>query len=64
MKSLANRMLQAYRPLYLHGLLIDGHYRIPSADAPVDPSRPASRSASRKRMRLVALAGLRNAASS
>jgi hypothetical protein len=55
-----NRVLMAYRPLYLHGLLMDGQYRLPSADTPVDPLRPASGSVSRKRMLLVALAGLRH----
>jgi hypothetical protein len=63
MKSIANRLLQAYRPLYLHGLLMDGQYRIPSTDIPVDRAMPASGSASRKRMLLVALAGLRHVTS-
>jgi hypothetical protein len=53
-----HRMLQAYRPLYLHGALKDGHYRLPSAAIPADPLRPASGPASRMRMLLVALGGL------
>ncbi|MEP6900053.1 MAG: hypothetical protein ABI870_16125 [Rhodanobacter sp.] len=57
MKTLMNRMLQAYRPLYLHGLLMDGQYRIPSAEIPADPLKPTSGPASRKRMLLVALGG-------
>ncbi len=57
MKSLMNRVLQAYRPLYLHGLLMDGQYRIPSADTPAEPLKPTSGLASRKRMLLVALGG-------
>ncbi|HTV85525.1 MAG TPA: hypothetical protein VME63_08965 [Dyella sp.] len=29
MKDLMNRVLLAYRPLYLRGLLMDGQYRLP-----------------------------------
>lgn len=52
MKTLTRRLLQAYRPLYLHGLRMDGHYRLPPAAAEPTPS-PA-----RNRMLLVALCGL------
>lgn len=29
MKNVTNRVLAAYRPLYLRGLLMDGQYRLP-----------------------------------
>lgn len=35
------KILMAYRPLYLRGLLMDGHYRLPAAPAPTPPE-PAS----------------------
>ena len=35
MSSLLNRVLMAYRPLYLCGLLMDGQYHLPLA-----PERP------------------------
>lgn len=35
------RILMAYRPLYLRGLLMDGQYRFPAAPAPAPPA-PAS----------------------
>ena len=35
MGSLMNRVLMAYRPLYLRGLLMDGQYRLlPSPEPP------------------------------
>jgi hypothetical protein len=57
MNPLLNRVLMAYRPLYLRGLLMDGQYKWPSVDESDDPSKPASRT--RPRMLLVALTGLR-----
>jgi hypothetical protein len=33
MNDLMNRILLAYRPLYLRGLLMDGQYRLPAAQA-------------------------------
>ncbi len=34
MGDLMNRVLMAYRPLYLRGLLMDGQYRLPAAPEP------------------------------
>jgi hypothetical protein len=34
MNKLLQRTVMAYRPLYLHGLLLDGQYRLPKADLP------------------------------
>lgn len=31
MSQLIDRILMAYRPLYLRGLLMDGQYRLPAA---------------------------------
>jgi len=56
MHPILHRTLKAYRPLYLHGLLRDGQYRLPVAAAPNEPS--ASTRASRPRMLLLALTGL------
>lgn len=55
MKPFLHRVLMAYRPLYLHGLLVDGQYRRPppACDAAV---------ASPSRLRLVAVTGLRPSA--
>ncbi|MGN6707252.1 MAG: hypothetical protein ACTHJO_14465 [Rhodanobacter sp.] len=41
MNKLLQRTVMAYRPLYLHGLLLDGQYRLPRADPPpvVGPAR-------------------------
>ncbi len=58
MHPIMHRMLKAYRPLYLHGLLRDGQYHLPAAAAPNEPS--ASACASRPRMLLLALTGLRH----
>lgn len=33
MANFVDRVLQAYRPLYLRGLLMDGQYRLPAAPA-------------------------------
>jgi hypothetical protein len=32
MKNLTHRILMAYRPLYLRGLLMDGQYKLPCAE--------------------------------
>jgi hypothetical protein len=32
MKNLTHRILMAYRPLYLRGLLMDGQYKVPDAE--------------------------------
>ena len=52
-KSAIDRVLMAYRPLYLQGLLRDGQYRLPASPA----QKPAAR---RRRMLLAALTGLRH----
>ncbi|WP_199097883.1 hypothetical protein [Dyella sp. ASV21] len=37
------KILMAYRPLYLRGLLMDGQYRVPAQPAPMPaPAKPAS----------------------
>lgn len=46
-----HRVLMAYRPLHLRGLLVDGQYRMPPRDA-----TGAVSGGSRQRMLLVALA--------
>lgn len=48
MASLMNRVLMAYRPLYLRGLLMDGQYRLPPPSEPPAPSRrvPATKPSS------------------
>ncbi|HZX70444.1 MAG TPA: hypothetical protein VFE77_06455 [Rhodanobacter sp.] len=56
MISILQRILTAYRPLYLHGLLLDGQYRLPMADQPTGPAISANRS--RRRSLLAALTGL------
>lgn len=52
-KTMLDRVLLAYRPLYLHGLLLDGQYRLPRTAAPSQGTR-------RRRMLLAALTGLRH----
>ena len=47
---------RAYRPLYMHGLWLDGQCRWPRTDPPAAPATSANRS--RRRSLLVALAGL------
>lgn len=32
MKNLTHRILMAYRPLYMRGLLMDGQYKVPCAE--------------------------------
>ncbi|MBD8881692.1 hypothetical protein IHE49_14495 [Rhodanobacter sp. 7MK24] len=56
-KSTIDRVLMAYRPLYLRGLLLDGQYRLPSATAR-KPGTP------RRRMLLAALTDLRHVVAS
>lgn len=34
MNKFLHHALMAYRPLYLHGLLLDGQYRLPKVDSP------------------------------
>jgi hypothetical protein len=62
MNPIIHRVLMAYRPLYLNGLLMDGQYRLPSIDVSEGPSAPAR--PTRRRMLLVALTGLRQTVSS
>lgn len=56
-KTMMDRVLMAYRPLYLHGLLFDGQYRLPS-------TTERKHAAKRQRMLLAALTGLRHVVSS
>jgi hypothetical protein len=58
MHPILRRVLKAYRPLYLHGLLRDGQCHLPATDAPNEPSAPAH--SIRPRMLLLALTGLRH----
>jgi hypothetical protein len=58
MHPILRRVLKAYRPLYLHGLLRDGQNHSPAADAPNELSAPAR--SIRPRMLLLALTGLRH----
>jgi hypothetical protein len=58
MHPILRRVLKAYRPLYLHGLLRDGQYHLPAVNAPNEP--PASSRSTRPRMLLLALTGLRH----
>jgi len=60
-KPMLDRIVMAYRPLYLHGLLLDGQYRRPQAARQEDAhERPVHR----RRFTLVALAGLHHLMSS
>ncbi|CAM5436283.1 hypothetical protein [Rhodanobacter lindaniclasticus] len=45
MNKILQRTVKAYRPLYLHGLLLDGQYRLPKADPSpaVGAARPTRR---------------------
>lgn len=56
-KTMLDRVLLAYRPLYLHGLLLDGQYRLPTKLAREGEQHGA---ADRRRLTLVALTGLRH----
>lgn len=55
-KSAIDRVLMAYRPLYLQGLLLDGQYRLPTKPAREGEHHPVDR----RRLTLVALTGLRH----
>lgn len=57
MQTLMNRVLMAYRPLQLRGLLLDGQYKLPAAQPAADPAPAASRP--RRHVLLAALTGLR-----
>lgn len=46
MDKLLQRIVMAYRPLYLHGLLLDGQYRLPKAEAPHGQASAATTTAS------------------
>ena len=60
-KPMLDRIVMAYRPLYLQGLLRDGQYRLPQAARQEGaPERPVHR----RRFTLVALAGLHHLMSS
>lgn len=39
MSDFLQRVLMAYRPLYLRGLLLDGQYRFPAKDTPAGGHR-------------------------
>lgn len=58
MNTLLQRVLKAYRPLYLRGLLLDGQYRLPKSPA---ADAAAATPPSRRRMQPVVLTGLRHA---
>ncbi|MEW9571613.1 hypothetical protein ABQJ54_07610 [Rhodanobacter sp. Si-c] len=52
-KTMIDRVLMAYRPLYLQGLLINGQYRLPATTA-------RKHAAKRQDILLTALTGLRH----
>jgi hypothetical protein len=52
MNKLLHRTLVAYRPLYLHGLLLDGQYRLPKTETGDANGMPRAHS----RIRLATLA--------
>lgn len=43
MKPILQRVLMAYRPLYLRGLLLDGQYRLPKVDQPTGAAKSPGR---------------------
>lgn len=55
MKPKLQRVLMAYRPLYLNGLLLDGRYKPPKTDPPEGPAGPPCPPRSRQRALLAAL---------
>jgi hypothetical protein len=57
MRPVLLRVLAAYRPLYLNGLLRDGQYRLPKP-ADIGPTGLAASARSWRRGLLVALASL------
>lgn len=58
MHPILHHTLKAYRPLYLHGLLRDGHYRLPTTAASKEVLASSGRS--RRHMLLAALSGLQH----
>jgi hypothetical protein len=58
MNPILHRVLMAYRPLYLRGLLMDGQYRLPISEGVDAPQSSATSVRPRQRMLLVALADL------
>lgn len=40
MNRILQRSLMAYRPLYLHGLMLDGQYRLPKVSPTGDSDAP------------------------
>ncbi len=56
MRPVLQRVLMAYRPLYLHGLLLDGQYKLPRTDPPEGPVPASSSRRRRQRTLLAALA--------
>jgi hypothetical protein len=60
MNPILQRVLTAYRPMYLRGLLMDGQYRWPDAGASHDPQQSVPSVRTRQRTLLAALTGLRH----
>ena len=58
MNPILQRILMAYRPLHLRGLLMDGQYRWPVADIPNERPESAPAARARRRTLLAALTGL------
>jgi hypothetical protein len=58
MNPILQRILMAYRPLCLRGLLMDGQYRWPAVDVSNDRQETVPASRPRRRMLLAALTGL------
>ena len=57
-KPMLDRVLMAYRPLYLQGLLLDGQYRLATKVAQQGEQHHPT---ARRRLTLLALTGLRHA---
>jgi len=55
MKPMLQRVLMAYRPLYLNGLLRDGQYKLPRTDPQDGPAGSPGSPPSRQRTLLAAL---------
>ncbi|WP_426687750.1 hypothetical protein [Rhodanobacter ginsengiterrae] len=51
MNKLLQRTLMGYRPLYLHGLLLDGQFHLPKTD----PAQPSGSHGVRQRTLFAAL---------
>ncbi|WP_329741918.1 hypothetical protein [Dyella sp. A6] len=60
MNPALHRVLQAYRPMYLNGLLRDGQYRLPSSAESAPTQSPSVGSVPRRLGLLVALTGLQH----